>query len=220
PYVIQSRYFRSLSDGEQQFLHLVGTIMLFEEGNVLYLFDEPETHFNPQWKYNYFQILDSVTSEIDSDILLTTHDPVLISGIKREQLMMFRKETSGEVSISNPDKDIVGMGADAILTSEIFGLNSTLDQETVNDMIERRKLLVKLEKNTLSEEENNTLNHLAEKLKDIDFNIPFADPLYKDFVLALKNLDSYKRIDLTQPEIEERTAIAMEVMEKLNNEGF
>lgn len=220
PYALQSRYFRSLSDGEQQFLHLVGTIMLFEEGNVLYLFDEPETHFNPQWKYNYFQILDDVASDIDSDLLLTTHDPVLISGIKKEQLMMFRKERSGEVSISNPDKDIVGMGADAILTSEIFGLNSTLDQETLNDMIDRRKLLVKQEKDGLSENENTTLSQLAEKLKDIDFNIPFADPLYKDFVLALKNLDSYKRTDLTHSEIEEREAIAKEVMQKLNDEGL
>ncbi|MVT09522.1 restriction system-associated AAA family ATPase [Chitinophaga tropicalis] len=220
PYEIRPKYFRSLSDGEQQFLHLVGTIMLFEEGNVLYLFDEPETHFNPQWKYNYFQILDSVASEIDSDLLLTTHDPVLISGIKKEQLLMFRKSKSGEVSISNPDKDIVGMGADAILTSEIFGLNSTLDHETLNDMIDRRKLLVKQEKEGLTPEEDVTLGELAEKLKDIDFNIPFADPLYKDFVLALQNLDSYKRTNLTHREVEEREALAREVMQKLNEEGF
>lgn len=220
PLEVKSRYFRSLSDGEQQFLHLVGTIMLFEEGNVLYLFDEPETHFNPQWKYNYFQILDSVASDIDSDILLTTHDPVLISGIKKEQLLMFKKNRSGEVLISNPEKDIIGMGVDAILTSEIFGLNSTLDKETLVDMIERRKLLVKKEREELTFDENSRLSQLATKLSNIDYNIPFADPLYKDFILGIQDLDSYKRTDLTPKEVKEREQMAKDIIKKLSDNGL
>lgn len=42
----------SLSDGEHQFMHIVGGVLLFDqkerERDILYLFDEPETHFNSQ----------------------------------------------------------------------------------------------------------------------------------------------------------------------------
>jgi restriction system-associated AAA family ATPase len=220
PLTTARRYYRSLSDGEHQFLHLIGTVMLFEEGNVLYLFDEPETHFNPQWKYDYFKLLDAVSSEIDSEILMTTHDPVLISGIRKEQLLMFKKSKDGEISITNPEKDVIGMGVDAILTSEIFGLNTTLDSETMNDLINRRKLLVLGEKRALSEIENETLTELSRKLMDIDFNKPFADPLYKDFIMAIENLDIYNKVKLSESDIKEREEIARQIMVKLNKNGL
>ena len=69
-------------------------------------------------------------------------------------------------------------------------------------------------------EENQELDRLSEHLKDIDFNKPFADPLYKDFILALENLDDYKRTDLTPDEIKEREKIAKDVIQKLNEEGL
>ncbi len=50
-----------ISDGEHQFLQTVGTILLFEQRNVLFLLDEPETHFNPQWRRSLVSILNQKT---------------------------------------------------------------------------------------------------------------------------------------------------------------
>lgn len=212
--------YKNLSDGEHQFIHIIGTLMMMKEENALFLFDEPETHFNPKWKYEYTETFKKVTSEQKSQILLTTHDPVLLSGLAKENVIVFNRPQDDLERTYKPDRDLRGMGVDAILTSEIFGLNSTLDNFTFNEIIDRRKLLVKQEREQLSEEENLELNRLSEHLKDIDFNIPFADPLYKDFILALDNLDYYKRTDLTSEEIKEREQVAKDVMQKLNEEGL
>jgi len=212
--------YKNLSDGEHQFIHIVGTLMMMKEENALFLFDEPETHFNPKWKYEYTETFKKVTNEQKSQILLTTHDPVLLSGLAKENVIVFNRPLEGFERTYKPDKDLRGMGVDAILTSEIFGLNSTLDTTTLNDIIERRKLLVKKEKQQLSEEDENQLNYLSKKLIDIDFNIPFADPLYKDFILAFENLDIYKRTDLTKEEVKKREMIANEIMQKLKADGY
>lgn len=212
--------YKNLSDGEHQFIHIIGTLMMMKEENALFLFDEPETHFNPKWKYEYTETFKKVTSEQKSQILLTTHDPVLLSGLAKENVIVFTRPQQDGERTYKPDRDLRGMGVDAILTSEIFGLNSTLDTETLNDIIERRKLLVKKEKQQLSDEEEIQLNDLSSKLIDIDFNIPFADPLYKDFILAFENLDSYKRTDLTKEEVKEREMIANEIMQKLKSDGY
>ncbi|MBV6472211.1 MAG: hypothetical protein JPMHGGIA_00466 [Saprospiraceae bacterium] len=212
--------YKNLSDGEHQFIHIIGTLMMMKEENALFLFDEPETHFNPKWKYEYTETFKKVTSEQKSQILLTTHDPVLLSGLAKENVIVFNRPQEDIERTYKPDRDLRGMGVDGILTSEIFGLNSTLDTETLNDIIERRKLLVKKEKQRLSDEEEIQLNILSKKLIDIDFNIPFADPLYKDFILAFENLDIYKRTDLTKEEVKERGMIANEIMQKLKADGY
>lgn len=212
--------YKNLSDGEHQFIHIIGTLMMMKEENALFLFDEPETHFNPKWKYEYTETFKKVTSEQKSQILLTTHDPVLLSGLAKENVIVFTRPQQDGERTYKPDRDLRGMGVDAILTSEIFGLNSTLDNVTLNDIIERRKLLAKKEKEALTGEENQELDRLSEYLKDIDFNKPFADPLYKDFILALDNLDAYKRTDLTPDEKKEREQIAKDIMQKLNEEGL
>ncbi|MFB9107515.1 restriction system-associated AAA family ATPase [Flavobacterium gyeonganense] len=212
--------YKNLSDGEHQFIHVIGTLLMFKDETSLFLFDEPETHFNPQWKYDYTETFKKVTNSHKSQILMTTHDPVLLSGLSKENVVIFNKPNQNVERTYKPDKDLKGMGVDAILTSEIFGLNSTLDSETLNDMIERRKLLVKQEKSNLNEEENEELTKLSQSLKDIDFNKPFADPLYKDFIMALEDLDVYKQADISQAEIKEREEIAKLIMKKLNENGL
>lgn len=212
--------YKSLSDGEHQFIHVIGTLLMFKEESTLFLFDEPETHFNPQWKYEYTQIFKKVTNSHKSQIIMTTHDPVLLSGLSKENVIVFNKPNFGKERTYKPEKDLKGMGVDAILTSEIFGLNSTLDSETLNEMIDRRKLLIKQEKEHLTLLENEKLSSLSRKLMDIDFNKPFADPLYKDFVMAIENLDVYKQTELTPSELKEREEIAKQIMKKLNDNGF
>src|SRR5690606_34298210 len=120
----------------------------------LFLFDEAETHLNPLWKYDYVETFKQVINKFKNQILLTTHDPVLLSGLSKEHVLIFNRPDSDAERVYRPEKDLLGMGVDAILTSEIFGMNSTLDQETLNNLIERRKLLVKKEKGDLNQEES------------------------------------------------------------------
>ncbi|MCG2596230.1 MAG: restriction system-associated AAA family ATPase [Achromobacter sp.] len=55
--VAEPMMLKELSDGEHQLLHSLGLCLLFRETNSLFLLDEPETHFNPDWRANFISRL-------------------------------------------------------------------------------------------------------------------------------------------------------------------
>lgn len=75
--------YEKISDGEHQFIHIIGGILLFDNENpdrdLLYLLDEPDTHFNPLWRSDFFFQLDKVLSNKDVEFLVTTHSPFILS---------------------------------------------------------------------------------------------------------------------------------------------
>ena len=211
----------SISDGEFQALTVFGLINLIEENDILCLFDEPETHLNPKWKYEYINTINEILKQKDSQMLITTHDPIFISGLSKEQVILFNKKSNLEPDQKRwfyPDEDLKGKGVDAILTSEVFNLSTTLDHHTLEKLIERRKLLLLMESEDHDMVDEARLDLLNKELNDIDFNRPFDDPLYKEFIKAIDNLDDYTKIDLTEEEKKERQIIADSIIQKLNKQ--
>ncbi|WP_452232059.1 AAA family ATPase [Lacinutrix sp. MEBiC02595] len=215
--------YKTISDGEHQALTIFSLINLIDQDGVLCLLDEPETHLNPKWKYDFINLINKIQKQYKSQILITTHDPIFISGLRKEDVILFHKKRDLPEGVPRwkfADQDLRGLGVDAILTSDIFNLNTTLDENTYSKFIQRRILLVKKERNELNPEEIILLEQLNEELIDIDFNKPFDDPLYKDFIMALDNLEDYKKKNITEEDRKERENISKEIMERLNNEGF
>lgn len=71
---------KELSDGEHQLLHSLGLCLLFRNSNSLFLLDEPETHFNPDWRANFISRLRQClpgSSDVGQEMLITTHAPFL-----------------------------------------------------------------------------------------------------------------------------------------------
>lgn len=114
----------SLSDGEHQLAQLLGTFCMLSYSDVLFLLDEPESHFNPQWRVKFISRLldlptahgtrrgDSVASQ--QDALLTTHAPFVPSDMQRDKVLIFGKEKEGIV-VKRPDIETFGSTFDAIL---------------------------------------------------------------------------------------------------------
>ena len=207
--------YRNLSDGEHQFIHIIGTLMMMKEESVLFLFDEPETHFNPQWKYEYTETFKKVTNSSKSQILLTTHDPVLISGLAKENVIVFNKPEEGSERIFKPKKDLKGMGVDAILMSEIFGFDTTIDIDTKQEIVELRTLQIKKESSLLNFDEHSRYIALYEKLKGIDFAEPMNDPMFRDFMMAKESLSIYSKPFLSEQEELEREKVSKMILEKI-----
>lgn len=117
---------KSLSDGEHQLLHTLGLCRLFRNTNSLFLLDEPETHFNPDWRANFVTRLHQCFSGGDNghEMLITTHAPFLISDCKPEKVLVFNKE-SGTVSIGKPDYNTLGASINKI-TMNTFGKRETI----------------------------------------------------------------------------------------------
>lgn len=127
--VAQPMMLKELSDGEHQLLHSLGLCLLFRKTNSLFLFDEPETHFNPDWRANFISRLRQCLSSKDNvgqEMLITTHSPFLLSDSKPDKVLVFKKdETTGDISISNPDYNTLGASINKI-TMSTFGKRETI----------------------------------------------------------------------------------------------
>ncbi len=120
---------KELSDGEHQLLHSLGLCLLFRETNSLFLLDEPETHFNPDWRANFISRLRQCLpgdGDAAQEMLITTHTPFLISDSKPEKVLVFKKDkSSGTVSVNQPDYNTLGASINKI-TMSTFGKRETI----------------------------------------------------------------------------------------------
>jgi len=127
--VAEPMMLKELSDGEHQLLHSLGLCLLFRDTNSLFLLDEPETHFNPDWRANFISRLRQCLpgdGEFAQEMLITTHTPFLISDSKPEKVLVFAKDkSSGEVSISHPPYNTLGASINKI-TMSTFGKRETI----------------------------------------------------------------------------------------------
>jgi predicted ATPase len=193
--VEDSLTFRELSEGEQQLLTVLGLIEFTRQREALFLLDEPDTHLNPAWSINYTELL---RNQMDDDaqscqVIVATHDPLAISMLTREAVVVVQSEerSSRDGSAAqvryrsvahHPATDPQGMGVAGILTSELFGLKTTIDAVTMGK-IDRRLELSAADRPTAAEQRE--LEELTDELADLGFNYEHADPYQEAFSRAL-----------------------------------
>jgi predicted ATPase len=206
--------FAELSEGEQQLLTVLGLLRFTKEEESLFLLDEPDTHLNPAWKLEYMNLLQRVVGKNEtSHVLVVTHDPLLIGGLKKEQVQVFRLQgPEKRVVVSPPEEDPIGIGVAGLLTSELFGLPTTLDLETQRKLDRKKELAVK---ERLTNKENRELEKLNEELGKMGFLSAFRDPLYSQFIKALREYEQFQKPALTPEERAVQAKIAREIVTKL-----
>lgn len=214
--------FKQLSEGELQMLTVLGLMRITREDHCLFLLDEPDTHLNPIWKLRYFDDIEGVLSsennslmQGESQILITTHDPMMVGSLRKEQVHIIRK-SDGNTLVEQPDEHPQGMGVSGLLKSEMFGLPSTLDRHTLNILQRRNDLLAKRKHEGLSQEEQRELDCLVVRLDDLGFSREYRDPMYQLFIEQMYKVRS-KPLDqlLSEEELREQNALAEKIMEQL-----
>jgi len=222
----ESITFTELSEGEQQLLTVLGLIKFTRDTETLFLLDEPDTHLNPAWKLEYMGWLEPIVGrDTQCQILLATHDPVVIGSCLKEQVRVLAFEggdRSGKVLWYEPDDDPRGMGVSALLTSDVYGLRSSLDWETQKKLDRKRELAAK-KPGELTKEEIEELKRLSSELEDLGFTYHFRDPLYTQFVEAMtEEMERYpelKQTVLTKEEQELQASLAREIVAELKAES-
>ncbi|AXT55389.1 DUF2813 domain-containing protein [Aquimarina sp. AD1] len=216
--------FKELSEGEQQLLTVIGLLRFTKEEESLILLDEPDTHLNPLWKWKYMNLLEKYSGkEETSQILMTTHDPLVIGGLTKEEIRIFQsvKKTDVEgkeyqqVETFEPDFDPKGLGVAGILTSDFFNLPSTLDEDTLEDLNTRNRLVTKKENTGLSDDETNELNELFIKLSNIGINTTDRDPMYQRFITAISQREEFQEEKISKEDREKQNKIALEILNEL-----
>lgn len=213
--------FRELSEGEQQLLMVLGLLRFTKEEESLFLLDEPDTHLNPAWSLRYLDFLRQVAgTQENSHIIMATHDPLVIAGLTRSQVqIMQRNDETGRIAAQCPNDDPKGMGVAGLLTSEIYGLRSELDLETLGLLDEKRALAAKA---TLTDEERARLRAFDERLRGLDFTITVRDPMYKRFAEAMAERERAAGLQvpvLTKEQQERQKELAREVLASLSTDA-
>ncbi|RYV04120.1 chromosome segregation protein SMC [Shewanella sp. OPT22] len=189
--------FRELSEGEQQLLTVLGLLRFTAEEESLFLLDEPDTHLNPKWSVDYIDYLNKfVTSgskgENNSHIVLTTHNPIAISELTRDQVQILnRDEESRTIASHKPHDDPQGMGYAGIITSDMFGLGSSLDKRT-QKRLETYRALASIENKTKFEELR--FQVISEWLENDKFSMSQRDDDYERYI-KIRNSILHERSD-------------------------
>lgn len=122
-HAIDPVWYKHLSDGEHQLLHVLGTLKMMQENDILFLLDEPETHFNPEWRAKMVRlILDTKEEEYYvPDHFITSHSPFIISDCKPTNVYLFKRDGKKvEVQTAHEMKFNTFGTSVNILTEEIF----------------------------------------------------------------------------------------------------
>lgn len=180
--------FEVLSEGELQLLTVLGLMRITRQDDCLFLLDEPDTHLNPLWKLRFFDQIQEVLKQDedsilrgDSQIIVTTHDPIMIGSLRKEQVRILACE-NGQTAVTAPDEHPQGMGVAGLLKSDLFGLPSTLDSHTLRQLQERNELLALKAKGPLTPDQDASLKRLTSQLDDLGFSREYRDPFYQLFV--------------------------------------
>lgn len=135
---------KSLSDGYKSVLSLVCDILanmkalwdeepkLINDYTGVVLIDEIELHLHPKWKYELYPRLKKVFPQIQ--FIITTHDPLCILNANKGEVHILNKNEMNDVIVSQIDVP-KGKRIDQLLTGEWFSLNSALDKDTINLLI-------------------------------------------------------------------------------------
>lgn len=160
--------YKNLSDGEHQLLHVIGTLRLMQESDVLFLLDEPETHFNPEWRAKMINLImaNNQVAEKEQDHFITSHSPFIISDCKPNNVYIFNRDRNGKLKVETAfQKRLNTFGTSVnILTEEVFNKNESQGDyslEVLNEIKNRKfKNLEEIQK---AKEDSRILGDSVEK---------------------------------------------------------
>lgn len=175
---------REFSDGEHQFLHTMGISLMLKERRSILILDEPETHFNPNWRAKFIKMLDdSVTAgnngdynvHLLKDIILSSHSPFVISDCMPNNVIFFDRDEKTKKAQARKVSDLgfntYGTSVEIIL-DELFQYNQSIG-DLANDELE------KIDYSSIKSKED--VNKVKALFKHL------GDSIEKDLVLAHLN---------------------------------
>lgn len=141
---------RNFSDGEHQFLHTMGICLMLKNKNSILLLDEPETHYNPNWRAKFIDLLNESIlagggNNLQKEVLITSHSPFIISDCLPNNVIFFQKENNASktIAIKASEKGINTYGSDVnYIMKNLFDTNivSSKSSNELQDIINRGNL--------------------------------------------------------------------------------
>jgi len=203
--------FTQLSEGEQQLLTVLGLLLFTQNDESLYLLDEPDTHLNPVWTYDFLKLLQENIRAEKGQLIVATHNPLMIGSLHKNQVRILTQDKQG-ITAEEPEYDPLGIGIEGLLKSELYGLRSTLAPEILEKLDQHYLLLGKEDKTDAEQAE---LMRLANELNDLGIARTHPNPYFEHFANAMAKHSPDSERALTKEEIVEQTKLADEVITEI-----
>ena len=179
-----SRSPESLSDGFRSFLALAFDLLRHayerafdfaaiiepdEEGDLclkiegIVLIDEADAHLHPRWQRELAHRLTRVFPKMQ--FIVSTHSPFIAQEATAGGLFVLKANEQGTVEIEQPLDTVQGWPVSQILTSPLFGLESTRDPETEELIRKHADLSARKQFAKLSPAQTKELKHIAKVLE-------------------------------------------------------
>lgn len=146
-----------LSDGEHGFITRFAMLMLLKEENknndkhYLILLDEPETHFNENWKTSFLNLICKVFKNTNHDIFIATHSAMLATDAREDEIHRLENLSSGiihyPVLIKTYGANIIDIG------KTLFQMESDIGDRVKNEI-----------QNALNNNDKETLENLLKQV--------------------------------------------------------
>jgi len=128
--------FSQLSAGYQTIISMCADIirLLFARwstitsATAIVLVDELDAHLHPSWSMRIVRALREAFPQVQ--FVASTHDPLVLRGLRNGEVALVRRPEKATVIVDQNLPPLEGMQVDQILTSRVFGLNSTIDPDT------------------------------------------------------------------------------------------
>jgi predicted ATP-binding protein involved in virulence len=130
------------------------------------LVDEIDLHLHPKWQRKIFDYLSERFPK--TQFIVTAHSPLVVQSAPQDANIVVLRREGDHVVIDNDVKSIHNWRLDQILSSDLFGIDSSRNPKTEQWLQERKELL---QKDTLTSIEKQRLEELNKKANEL----PTAD---------------------------------------------
>lgn len=213
--------FDQLSEGERQLLTVLGLMRFTNDDESLFLLDEPDTYLNPRWKLDYFEQIEKVlkyageesktNSWGSSQVILTTHDPMMLTSLHKNQVRVLTQDGLNKSS-EIPTEDPINMGVEAIIQSDLYGIRTSLDKEVQRKIDRRNRLLASGNDDNVIQEKISDLNH---ELDEMGLSHAHPNPYFSNFAKALSRNPHFRRPEFTPKEYDELQKLTDELLAEI-----
>jgi predicted ATPase len=203
--------FTQMSEGEQQLLTVLGLMLFTQNDESLYLLDEPDTHLNPVWTYDFLKLLQGNIRAEKGQLIVATHNPLMVGSLHKNQVRVLSTE-GGRIVASEPEYDPLGIGVEGLLKSELYGLRSTLAPEVLRQLDRHYFLLGKTDRTTVEQAE---LMHIAVELNSLGVARTHPNPYFETFANALARRTVHDETPFSKAEIDAQTELADELLDEI-----
>jgi len=217
----QELTFDKLSEGERQLMTVLGLMKFTRDDESLFLLDEPDTHLNPRWKLDYFDQIESILDHKiegtnksawdSSQIILTTHDPLMLTSLRAAQIRVLTENDEGKSS-NIPDEDPINLGVEAIIQSDLYGIRTSLDKD-IQKKIDLRNRLLSSQKE--GEDVSEAILKINNELDEIGLSQAHPNPYFSNFAKAVSRNPKFRRPEFTAAEFNNLQKLSDEILKKV-----